>query len=216
LSGGIRPLERLHDHRGEITVVGGEDGLRLREVVEWRDQHVLLDGVRDARGVGRGRRIGLGRVRAHAHQGVVVGAVEPALELQDLLAAAEGARHAQGEERRLAARRREAHLLRARHRAADLLREGERRLAQLEVGRPLAELPLHRRDDRGVRVPQHERPGAQDVVDVLAARHIDQTRPPAFAHHEGEIAGRRVAAEDTAGQETGGLVEEGVFFRCSA
>src|SRR3989338_5352893 len=69
-----------------------------------------------------------------------VGAVETALELQDLVALAEGPRHAQREERRLAARGGIAHLLGAGHGAADLLGQGHGGLGELEVRRAPAEL----------------------------------------------------------------------------
>src|SRR5215472_10286751 len=93
-------LEGLHDDGGQALVMGGENGLRLRQVVEGSDEYLVADRVGNARGVRGWSRKGLGRARAHAHERVVVGAVEPALELQDAVALAEGPRHAEGEEGR--------------------------------------------------------------------------------------------------------------------
>ena len=84
-----QPLERLHDHRGEIVVVRLDHRLGLGQVVERGDQHLALDRVRDAGRVRGGGRERLRLARAHAHQGVVVHAVEAALELQDLVPAAD-------------------------------------------------------------------------------------------------------------------------------
>ena len=110
------------------------------------------------------------------------------------------------------ARGAEAHLLGARHGPADLLGEGEGRLAELEVGGALPELRLDRGDDGGMGMAQHERSAAQDVVDVLAAREVDEPRAPGLAHDEGELLRRVVAAEDAARQHAHGALEERVFF----
>ena len=53
-------LKRLNDDRGQLVGVGCDDALHRAEVVEWRDQHVGLDGVRDARGVRHRRGEGFG------------------------------------------------------------------------------------------------------------------------------------------------------------
>jgi hypothetical protein len=86
-----QPLERLHDHRGEIVVVRLDHGLGLGQVVERGDQDLALDRVRDARRVRSRGRERLRLARADAHQGVVVHPVEAALELQDLVFPAERA-----------------------------------------------------------------------------------------------------------------------------
>src|SRR5262249_23367585 len=113
----------------------GHDGFRLRQVVEGGDEHLVADRVGNPRGMRGARSEGLGGARAHAHEGVVVGAVEPALELQDAVALAKGPRDAEREEGRLAPRGRVAELLRAGDGTADLLREGDGRLGELEVRR---------------------------------------------------------------------------------
>ena len=129
-----------------------------------------------------------------------MGAVEAALELQDLVALAKGAGHPEGEEGRLAARRGVAQLLGARHGAADLIGEGHRGLGELEVGRALPELRLDGGEDGGMGVSQHHGPAAQDVIDVLAPGEVVEMRPPGFLDHELEIVRSVVAAEDTAGE----------------
>ena len=55
-----QPLQRLHDDRGQLVGVRLDDGPGLGQVVEGRDQHLVLDGLRDARRVGLGRRERLG------------------------------------------------------------------------------------------------------------------------------------------------------------
>jgi len=102
------------------------------EVVVGRHQHLAVDGVRDAGGIRHRRGKRLGRARHHAHEHVVVGAVEAALELHDLVALAIGARHAEREERRLAAAGRVAHLLGARHGGDNLLGQANGRLVDDE------------------------------------------------------------------------------------
>jgi hypothetical protein len=62
-------------------MVGLDHRLGLGEIVEGRDQDLALDGVGDARGIGRRGREGLGLSRPDAHQRVVVDAVEAAFEL---------------------------------------------------------------------------------------------------------------------------------------
>jgi hypothetical protein len=59
---------------------------------------------------------------------------------------------------------------------------------------------------------QHEGARAEEVVDVLAAGHIDEPGPARLAHHEGQVARHRVAPEDAAGQEADGFLEECFLF----
>src|SRR5215831_5956006 len=171
-------LEGLHDDGGQALVMRGHDGFRLRQVVEGSDEHLLADRMGNARGVRGGSGEGLGGAWAHAHERVVVGAVEPALELQDAVALAEGPRHAESEEGRLAPRGSVAELLRAGDGAADLLREGDRRLGELEVRRALSQLRLHRGHDRRMGMTQHHGSASQDVVDVLAPGEVVELGAP--------------------------------------
>src|SRR5262249_36844642 len=143
-----RALIWLDDDRRELIVVRVDERFGRREVVVRRDQHLAVDGVRDTRGIDHRRRGGFGRARHHAHEHVIVRAVEPALELHDLVALAIRARHAQGEERRLAAARRVAYLLRTRHGRDDLLGEPDGWLVHHEVGRAALHLTVHGLHDR--------------------------------------------------------------------
>ena len=61
-------------------------------------------------------------------------------------------------------------------------------------------------------VAEHERPAAQDVVDVLAPREVDEARAAGLADDEGELLRRLVSAEDAARQHAHGALEERVFF----
>src|SRR6266542_1632572 len=209
-------LEGLHDHRGQILVMRLDDGLRLGQIVERRDQHLFLDGLVDARRVRRGRRPGLGGAGANAHEGIVVSAVEAALEFQDLVSLAEGARQPQREERRLTPRRAEAHLLGTGHRLAEQLRERQRGLGELEIGRALAELSLDRGQDGRMSMSQHQRTRAQDVIDILAARIVVESRALALPDDAGELLRGIVAAERAAGEQAQGLLEQRVFFGAAA
>ena len=180
--------------------MGGEQGFHGGEIVVRRDQHLVADGVGDARGVGHRGREGLGRARADAHERVIVGAVEAALELEHLVASAVGPSDSEREERGLGPRRREAHLLGARHRADDFLRQLDDRLVHQHVGRPAGEVTLHGRDHRWMRVAQHHRSRAQQVVDVPAALRVPEVGAAPFLHHELESLAAPVAPEDAARQ----------------
>ncbi len=136
---------------------------------------------RNARGVRHRRGERLGGARGGAHHRVVVGAVVAALELEDLVALAGGARRAQGEEGRLGAGGGEAHLLRARHGPADLLGEFDDGLRHHEVRAAGLDLLAHRGDDGGMGVAEDERPGGEHVVDVFAARSRRRSSSPSRA-----------------------------------
>ena len=211
-----QPLQRLHDHRGQVVVMRLDHGLGLGHVVEGRDQDLALDGVGNARRVRGGGGERLGRPGPDAHQGVVVDAVEAALELEDLVALPEGARHAEREEGRLAAAAAETDLLGARDGPAELLGEGQGRLAELEVRRALAELGLDRGDHRGMGMAQHEGAAAQDVVNVLAAREVIEPRPPGLAHDEGQLLRGVVSPQDASGEHPHRRLEQRFFFRTAA
>src|SRR5205823_5518132 len=186
-----------------------EDGIRDKLVTGVQTCALpISDGVGDAGGVRHRRRERLGRARYHAHEHVVVGAVEAALELHDLVALAIGARHAEREERRLAAAGRVAHLLGARHGGHDLLGKPDGRLVDHEVGGPALHLPLHRLHHRGVRVAEQHGTGAEQIVEVAAARHVEQVGATALADDELETGTRPMAAEDAAGQDARGVLEK--------
>jgi hypothetical protein len=145
-----------------------------------------------------------------------VDAVEAALELEDLVALAEGAGDAEREEGRLAAAAAETDLLGARDGPAELLGEGQGRLAELEVRRALAELGLDRGDHRGMGMAQHEGAAAQDVVNVLAAREVIEPRPPGLAHDEGQLLRGVVPPQDASREDPHRGLEQSFFFRTAA
>ena len=199
-----RPLVGLEKHRRELVVMGVDQRLGGPEVVVGRHEHLALERVRDAGRVGHGCRERLRRARGHAHEPIVVGAVEATLELQDLLALAEGARHAKREERRLAPARRVAHLLGAWHRPHDLFGQLDRGLVEEEVRGAARHLALDRRDDGRMRVAEQHRPRAQEVVEVPAAVHVPEVGAPALLDDELEPGTAPVAAEHAAGQHLRG------------
>ncbi len=205
-------LERLDDHRGQLVGVGGHDAFHRRQVVVGRDQHLGLQRMRDAGGVGHRRGKGLRGARGRAHHRVVVGAVVATLELEDLVALPRGAGDAQGEEGGLRARRGEAHLLGAGHRAADLLGQLDDRLGHHEVGGAPLELLAHRGHHRGMSVAQHHRPRGDHVVDVLAPAHVVDLRALPVLDHEADVVGVAGGPQHAAGQALAGALEQlGLF-----
>jgi hypothetical protein len=142
--------------------------------------------------------------RRQAHQPAVAHAVVAALELQDAVASAEGAGEAHGVHVRLGAGGHEAHLLRAGHRLHDGLGERDAVLVGGEEGEAAAELLAHRVQHLRVPVPQEHRPGAEQVVQVVAPRHVAHMRPEAFAQDHL----RREVAEAAAGQDAAGALDE--------
>ena len=189
----------------------GEQRLHGRQIVVRRDQHLAFQHLRDARGVRHGRGKRFRRLRRLRHERVVVAAVVPALELHDLVAVAEGARRAQREERRLAPRRGEPHLVRARHRAADLVGKPDRRFVDEKIRRAVLELLGDGPDDRRMRMSEEHRPRAEQVVDVLASAPVPQASALRPLHHEGQLVAVAAGAEHAAGQAFAGEVEERGF-----
>jgi hypothetical protein len=134
--------------------------------------------------------------------------VPPALELQDLLAPGEGARHAAGEHGGLGPGGQEPELLGAWDRVDDHLRQADGRLGEPVEGRAPHDLLLHRPDHRGVRVPEEQRTGAEDVVEVGPAAHVHDPRPLAVVDDERELGWQGVLAEARSGQDRAGRGQE--------
>ena len=130
-------------------------------------------------------------------------AVPRALELQDLVAAGERARDAQRVERGLGARAGEVDDLGARDRLDQPLREPDLRLVEEVVGRALRQLRRDRRGDRRVRVAEQRGPGAQVVVDVLAARDVPDVAALAARDDEVQLGRQDEEAEAAAGEVRG-------------
>ena len=117
-------LERLDDHAADLIMVLLDDGGRRFEIVEGRDEYLVLNGARDAGGIG----LGAGKVdelgRREAHEGVFIHPVVAALELKNLVPSAVRPRRAHGEQGCLGPSAGKSHLLRCGHGAADLLCQG--------------------------------------------------------------------------------------------
>jgi hypothetical protein len=183
-----RPLDGLHDHAGELVVVPLDDGRGGLEVVEGGHQHLGLHAARDAVRVGHAARVGgVAHRPLIAHQRVVVHPVVAALELQDLVTASERARQAQREERGLRPAAVQRHLLGAGHVLHDLLGQADGVLVDDQVRRAVEAHSRQRLEHGGVRVAQHVRARAQQVVDVLVAAHVGEPRAARGAHHEVEL-----------------------------
>ena len=114
-----QPLERLDDDAAQFVVMFVDQTDRHRRVVERRDDHLVAHAARDAGRIRHRLREVAGTFRCQAHQAVVAHAVIAALELQDLVAAAERAGDAHGVGVGLGAAADEAHLLGAGHRIDD-------------------------------------------------------------------------------------------------
>ena len=205
-------LVGLDDHRRQFVVMRVDERLGGGQIVVGRDQHLTVDHVRNAGGVGHGRREGLRRPRHHAHEHVVVRAMEAALEFHDLVALAIGARHAQREERRLAAAGRVAHLLGARHGGHDFLGQSDRGLVHDEIRGAARHLPLHGVHHRGMRVAEQHRPGAEQVVEIAPSVHVEEIGAAALTHDELEAGARAVTAEKPTGKHARGAREQLVLI----
>ena len=127
-----------------------------------------------------------------------------ALELQDLVALAEGARGAHGVEIGLGAGADEAHLVGAGYGVADRLGERDTVAVVAEEGRAERHLRLHRRRHVGMGVAHEHRTGAQEKVDILAARLVPDAAALAFLE---DNLGRHVA-EAAARQDSLGLFDK--------
>src|SRR3989454_8970203 len=120
-----------------------------------------------------------------------------------LFRSAVGTRHAEREERRLAAAGGVAHLLGARHGGHDLLGEPNGRLVDHEVRGAALHLPLHRLHHGRVGVAEQHGPGAEQIVEVAAAAHVPEIGAAALAHDELEPGARTVTAEHPARAHAG-------------
>ena len=131
-----------------------------------------------------------------------------ALELEDLVAAGGGARHAQREERRLGARASELDLVGARAGADHALGEADDRLVQEVVGRALRQLALDGGDDLRMGVAEQGRARAEVVVDEVAARDVGDVAAVAFGDHDVHFVGQDKQAEATTGKVAASTIEQ--------
>ncbi|MEO6026542.1 MAG: hypothetical protein ABIR79_06720 [Candidatus Binatia bacterium] len=84
----------------------------------------------------------------------------------------------------------ERHGLRARHELDERLRQPDRRLVHEEIARAALELGLHRSHDGRVRVPEQQRPGPEQIVDVLVATAIGEARAARVVDDHGVLGER--------------------------
>jgi hypothetical protein len=137
-----------------------------------------------------------GAFRRQAHQAVVAHAVIAALELEDLVAAAERAGDAHGIGVRLGAAADEAHLLRAGHRIDDRRGQPDAVLVVGEERGAEWQLRLHRGNHLGMAVADEHRAGAQQEIDILVAADIPDAAAATLA--DDDIAGE---VAETAGRQ---------------
>ena len=130
---------------------------------------VFGDGPGDAAAAGVGLGEGVEGAGGIAHEGVVAGAVEAAFELQDFVAAAEGAGDAEGLEAGVGAAGGEADLVGAGKGADELLGKLDGVLVGGEEGASALDGFDDSLDDAGVGVAEDHGAGAHEVVDVLIA-----------------------------------------------
>ena len=116
----------------------------------------------------------------------VVPAVEVAGELEHLGPAGEDPRQPQGHQRRLGARRREAHRLRRRHEPLDELAPFDLFFVAGAGVRGLRHLPLHRLDHGGMAVAEKQRPVAGPVIDEFLALDGPLAAAGGAVHVDGE------------------------------
>ncbi len=155
-------LERLDDDACELVAMLGDDRGGFVEVVEGGDEHLVVEGTRDAVRV---RDCAWVPVEPHrpliAHHRVVVHAVVRALELQDLVALSVDAGQAHREEGRLAAAAVKAHHFGAGDVLDDLLAELDRLLVDDQVRGAALRDGAERFEHRRMRVPQNMRSRAE-------------------------------------------------------
>ena len=179
-------LDGLDDDPRDLAAVLPDEVRHRVEVVVRRDEHLIAHPGRDPGRVRYRAREVAGALRREALEARVAHPVVAALELEDLVAAPEGAGEAHRVGVRLGPRADEAHLLGARHRVGDRLRELDGVPVVGEEGRAELDLLAHRRGDPGMGMAGEHRPRADEVVDVLV---------PALVPHPASLPG----AEDDLG-----------------
>ncbi len=175
---------RLGEHGGDAVALARDCvGQRLR-VVPRQDDEVFFHAFRHARALRHRNRAvvgtGLGNVRMLAPVHAVGKAVIHAFEADDLVALGERAGEARRVEHRLGAGVAQAHHVHARHRVDDFLRETRFvRRRQREHGAALLDEIDHGLGDARRAVAEDHRTQAEQIVDVLVAVDVGETR--AFA-----------------------------------
>ena len=141
-------------------------------IVERSDQYFLLDMLRDTSRIRHRLREVTASLRRHAHQRIIIHAMEATLELEDLVLLAEGPGRPHCIERGLGATRDKPHLFGTGDSIDDILCEQNSVLIIGKERRPLRRLLLDRGQDIRMAVTDKHRPGAKQIVDVLVATDI--------------------------------------------
>ena len=184
--------DRLDDDAGDLVPVALEEEAHGLDVVVGRHERQFGVGWRHAGAI---RQAQCGDTGAGAGQQAIGVAVVAPLELDDAVAAGEGAGEAQGGHGRLRARANEPHQLDRWHRIHHQPRQLHLQLrGRAEAGAALRR-PLEDLDDGWVGVAQDQRPPGEDVVDVLVTVHVVDARAAAVGE------GDRVAADGLEGAD---------------
>ena len=186
LGGRENALQRLDDDARDLALELVEQLPHSLQIVVGRDHHVLLDTARDTGAVGNG----VGEVdqllRGQRHQRLGRHAVVSAFELEDLVAAGEGAGEPHGVHIRLTAGGNVADLLGAGHVLDDLLGQRNPGAVVGEEGQPAPHLLGDGVGDFLVAVPEDHRARADQQVDELVAVLVpDAASLPAGEDHAG-------------------------------
>ena len=210
--GGVAPLHRLDDDRGERPPPRPDDPARRFEVVVRGDPHEVLDHPRNP---GRARhhspharvtvRPGPGPVRRRrgVPKAVVAVPVIGAVELEHLLAPGEGPREAGREHDRLGPREGESYPVCPAGHVHEALREPDREgVADAHELHRAGGLALHRLDDHGVAVAEDEGAAAAGIVDEAPAAAVDDARPAPFDGNMVRLRRVAVPAEHAARHES--------------
>ena len=168
-------LHGFDDDGGEVVVVLLYDGGSGLGVVEGGNEDGFGDGPGDAAAAGVRLGEGVEGAGGIAHEGVVAGAVEAAFELEDFVAAAEGAGDAEGLEAGVGAAGGEADLVGAGKGADELFGELDGVLVGGEEGATALDGFDDGLDDAGVGVSEDHGAGAHEVVDVFVAGYVPDT-----------------------------------------
>ena len=131
-----------------------------------------------------------------------------ALELQNLVAAAERTGDAHGVGVGFRSATDEAHLLGAGDRIDDGGGQTDAMLVVGEERRAVRYLRLHGRHHVGVAVADEHRTGAEQEIDIFVAAHVPDAGATTFAHHD--VGGQ--VAEAAGGQDTTGQFDQFQFF----
>ena len=182
-------LQGLDNDGGQFRPMRLDELDRSFGFVKRTHQHGLrcLSGYAAAVG-GRGGIVGRPAGCGALH-GVIMSTVPTPFELEDLLPAGEGARQAQRSEGALGARRGVAQGLAAGRGFDHPLRQADGGLVEPVEGRAERRLLGDGGGDGGMGMAQNQRAGAEDVVDILFARHVVDSATLAAMEYRSDFIG---------------------------